>query len=279
LELNLLQSLILGILSGVAEVLPLDGQAHRLLLLKIFGGTAENPALQLMIHSFTAVALYLCCRNHILRMLRARRIAATPKKRRKRPLDHEGNSDFKLLFTATIVILVAFCFRSYITPLARKSLIVAGLLVVNGLILYIPEYLPGANMESTAMTPLDGLLFGLGGAAAILPGISCVGATRSLCCVRGMEPKKALNLALLLNIPVNMGLAFFDLTELIAGGAGSMTFSALLGALVAGLAAFAGVVLACKLLPKILEYVSFAIFGFYSWGMALLTFILFLAAV
>jgi hypothetical protein len=65
----------------------------------------------------------------------------------------------------------------------------------------------------------------------------------------------------------------------IAGGAGSMTFSALLGALVAGLSAFAGVVLACKLLPKILEYVSFAIFGFYSWGMALLTFILFLAAV
>jgi undecaprenyl pyrophosphate phosphatase UppP len=279
LELNFLQSLILGLVSGAAEVLPLNGQAHRLLYIKILGGAGENPAMRLMVHIFTAAALYYACRNHILRMLRARRIAATPKKRRKRPMDHEGNSDFKLLTTATVVILVGFCFYSYVAPLSQKSLAVAGLLLLNGLILYIPQYLPGANMESTAMTPLDGLLFGLGGAAAILPGISGVGAVFSLCCIRGMEPKKALNLALLLNIPVNLGLAFFDLIALLSAGAGSMTLGGIFAALFAGIAAFGGVILAHRLLPKLLDYVGFGIFAFYSWGLALLTFVLFLAAV
>ena len=129
------------------------------------------------------------------------------------------------------------------------------------------------------MRPLDSLLFGLGAAAGILPGLSGVGCAFSLCCIRGMEPKKALNLALVLNIPVNLGLAFFDLTALLAGGAGSMTLGGIFVALFSGIMALAGVILACRLLPKILEYFGFSIFGFYSWGMALLTFIMFLAAV
>ena len=43
MELNFLQSLILGLVSGAAEVLPLNGQAHRLLYIKILGGAGENP--------------------------------------------------------------------------------------------------------------------------------------------------------------------------------------------------------------------------------------------
>lgn len=279
MELSWLQSLFLGLISGIAEVLPVSAQAHRLLLIKMFGGEGESPALRLMIHVAAAVALYLCCRNHILRMLRANRLSRVPQKRRKRPLDMEGLSDFRLLLTTMLPIVLAFVFYSKTQILADEPLVVAGLLVLNGIILYVPQYLPGSNKDSGAMTRIDALIFGLGGALASLPGISCVGSGVSIASIRGMDLKKGLNLALLMNIPVNLGFAVFDLIELLSGGGGSISFGALVKAVLAGIAVFGGVFLGIRALQKIVENVGYSVFGFYSWGMALLTFILFLAAV
>lgn len=279
MDLSLLQSLFLGLLSGIAEVIPVSAQAHRLLLLKMFGADGESPALRLMIHLATAFALYFSCRGHIIRMLRANRLAHVPKKRRKRPLDAEGLSDFSLLKTTLIPVILAFALYSRTAGLSRIPLAVVALLFINGIILYIPQYLPGSNKNSSAMTRVDGLLLGLGGAAATLPGISCVGCAVSIASVRGMDLKKALNLALLMNVPVNLGLAAFDLIDLLSGGAGSLSLGALFGAILAGIAAFIGVILGIRALQKISENVGYGIFGFYSWGIALLSFIFFLAAV
>ena len=275
MDLNWLQSLIIGLISGIAEVLPVSARAHRLLLLKMFGVGAEGAILRLLVHISVAAALYFCCRSHLVRMLRAQRIARIPKKRRKRPLDFEGLSDFSLLKTALIPVILAFIFYSKISVLVGKPI----LLVLNGIILYVPQYLPGSNKASGAMTRIDGLFFGLGGSLATLPGISCIGCTVSIASVRGMDLKKALNLALVLNITMNIGFAVYDLLELLSGGGGSVSFGQLIGAVLAGVTAFAGVMLGIRLLNKITENIGYSVFGFYSWGMALLTFILFLAAV
>ena len=279
MDLSWLQSLIIGLISGIAEVLPISARAHRLLLLKMFGVGGESAILRLLVHISVAAALYFSCRSHLVRMLRAQRIAKIPKKRRKRPLDSEGLSDFSLLKTALIPVILAFIFYSKISVLVGKPVYIAALLVVNGIILYIPQYLPGSNKASGAMTRIDALLFGLGGAIATLPGISCIGSTVSIASVRGMDLKKAMNLALLLNIAMNIGFAIFDLMELLGGGGGSISFGQLFGAVLAAVAAFAGVMLGIRALIKITENVGYSVFGFYSWGMALLTFILFLAAV
>lgn len=276
MKLNLLQSLALGFLSGLGEILPVSGKAHRLLLLKIFGVTGEPAALALMIHLAIAFALFLNRRSHINRMMRALRLSRVPKKRRKRPLDTEGLHDFRLLLTATVPVVVALCLYGKTSPLAARPLAVAGLLVIGGVILYIPQYLPGANLVSGSLTPIDALIFGLGGAAGTLPGISPLGAALSLGLIRGMDAKNALNLALVLCIPVNLGLAAFDLLALFGG---SITFGGLLTAIAAGAAAFAGVLVGTRLLTKITDLTGYCVFGFYSWGLALLTFALFLAAV
>lgn len=279
MELSLLQSLFLGLISGITEILPVSAQGHRLLLLKMFGMQEESPALRLMIHIATAFALYFFCRGHIVRMMRAKRLARIPKNRRKRPLDTEGIHDYNLLKTTLIPIILAFLLYSRIEFLAGKPLILAAFLLANGIILYIPQYLPGSNLESGSMTRIDAMLFGLGGAAATLPGISCVGTSVSIASVRGMDLKKALSLALLMNIPMNLGFAVFDLLDLLSGGAGSLSFGGLFMALLAGISAFVGVILGIRLLQKITESVGYSVFGFYSWGMALLTFVMFLAAV
>lgn len=279
LDLTWLQNLILGMLSGIAEILPVSAQAHRLLFLKMFGLKDESAVFRLMIHIATVLALHFSCRNHIVRIMRAQRLSKVPKKRRKRPLDLEGLSDFRLLLTTMIPLLPVFLLYSRTKTIVEKPILISLMLLINGLILYIPQYLPGCNKESGAMTRIDALLVGLGGAAGTVPGISCVGAAVSVAGVRGMEPKKALNLALLMNIPLNLGFAIFDLVDLLDKGGGNLSFGALLRAIFAGAAAFAGVILGVRLLRKITENLDYSIFGLYSWGMALLTFIFFLAAV
>lgn len=278
MDLSWFQSLIIGLISGIAEVLPISARAHRLLLLKMFGLREESAILLLLVHISVASALYFSCRTHIVRMIRAQRIARVPKKHRKRPLDGEGLSDFSLLKTALIPVVLAFLLYSKVSLLIGKPVYISALLLINGIILYVPQYLPGSNKASGSMTRIDALYFGLGGALATLPGISCVGSTVSIASVRGMDLKKALNLGLLLNIPMNLGFAVFDLIRLL-GGSGSVTFSQLLTAVLAAITAFAGVVLGIRALKKIVENMGYSVFGFYSWGLALLSFILFLAAV
>lgn len=278
MDLSWFQSLIIGLISGVAEVLPVSARAHRLLFLKMFGLREEGAVLLLMVHISVAAALYFSCRNHIVRMIRAQRVARVPKKRRKRPLDGEGLSDFSLLKTAVIPVILAFLLYSKISVLVGKPVYISALLLINGIILYVPQYLPGSNKTSGSMTRIDALYFGLGGALATLPGISCVGSTVSIASIRGMDLKKALDLGLLLNIPMNLGFAVYDLIRLFGNG-GSVTFSQLLTGLLAGMVAFAGVIFGVRMLRKIVENMGYSVFAFYSWGLALLSFILFLAAV
>ena len=87
MELNWFESILYGLFSGLADVLPVSAQAHRLILLKLFGESGESVFLRLLIHIGTLAALYYCSQNQIIRYLRARKLAMIPKRKRKRPLD------------------------------------------------------------------------------------------------------------------------------------------------------------------------------------------------
>jgi len=250
-----------------------------MILLKLFGAEGENAFLRLMIHMATVFALHFACRHHIVRMMRAQRLALIPKRRRKRPLDVQALMDFNLLKTTLIPIVLAFVLYFKIRTLGGGLLFVAVCLALNGLILYIPQYLPGSNKDSGAMTRLDGLIFGLGGAVSTLPGVSCVGSAVSIGAVRGMETDYALNLALVMNIPVNLGFILYDVLDIFTAGVSGFSFTLLLGSLLAAAAVFAGVVVGIRLLKKITERFGYSVFAMYSWGAALLAFIIYLMVV
>jgi undecaprenyl-diphosphatase len=278
LELSFFENLILGFISGFAEVLPVSAQAHRIVILKMLGFNGESAVLRFMIHLASAGALYFYCKGHIVRMMRARRLARVPKSRRKRPLDTEALMDFSLLKFALIPVILGFLLYGKLAFLSRKLIYVAALLLINGIILYVPQYLPGSNKQSAALSRVDSLYFGLGGVLGMVPGISAIGSAVSIGTVRGMDTQKALDFALLINIPVNLGFALFDFMEMMGAGSGSLAFRTLLFAFFAGATAFAGMILAINLLKKIAGSMGYSVFAFYSWGAALMTFLLYLAA-
>lgn len=276
MDLNLFESILYGFLSGLTEILPVSGQAHRNLMLQLLGQPEEQVLLRLMIRFGVLAALYYSCQNHILRMIRARKLAKVPKRRRKRPLDVRSLMDASLLKTMAIPVIVALLFYGRVMQLNEKRILVSVLLFFNGIILYVPQFLPGSNRDSRTLSRVEGLWMGLGGAVGLLPGISSVGAAASIGSICGVDKAYGLNMTYLMCMVITLGLIVHDVLALMGLGLAGLTFMAVVGYILAGAAAFGGAFLAIRLMRVICANRNFGMFAFYCWGVSLFTFILYL---
>lgn len=271
-----LESILYGLIAGVSEILPVSSQAHRTLMINLYGETTEPPLLRLLIHLGILAGLYFGCSSHITRMTRAIRLAKVPKRRRKRPLDVRSLRDWKILQTMAIPVILSFFLYRRTDVLTGKLVYVSVFLLLNCLILQIPRYLPSGNKTSEHMSRLEGLLLGLGSALGTLPGVSAIGGTYSVGTACGLDKSCALDFALLADMPLTAGFAIFDLVALISQGTGGAGFVTVLGYLLAALCAFGGVYLGLWILRQLVKNHSLDVFSLYCLGAALFSFILFL---
>lgn len=278
MDLSWLQSLILGFLSGLTDILPVCAQAHKAVLLKMFGSEVEPPIMRLMIHLATLAALYYCCSGQIIRMNRQLKLAKIPKKRRKRPVDVRVIMDFRLLRTMIIPLVLMYLFYQKTSVLNMSLNWIALFLLLNAVILYLPVLLPTGNKDSRTMSRLEGVLMGLGASLSIIPGISSIGSMNAVGSLCGGERTYVFNMSLLLQMAVTVLLIVFDVVMLINLGAGTISFGILLSYLLAAAAAFAGVFLGVKVMRTLAVNIGFNGFAYYSLGLALFTFILYLQA-
>lgn len=277
MDLNWIESILYGLFAGLADILPVSSQAHRMLLISLFGEGSEPVLLRLLVHISTLAALYYSCRSHITRITRARKLAQIPKRRRKRPLDTFALMDFSMLRNMLVPVAFGFLFYNRISSLVSILSVLAFTLFLNGIILFVPQYLPGSNKDSQSMTPLDSLLMGLGAVVSMLPGISCIGIVTSIGTIRGADKRFALNMALLLNIAMTVGLILFDIIAIVTGaGLGTLSFGVFFSYILSAAAAFGGTFLGIKIMRKMASTVGFGGFAYYCWGAALFSFILFL---
>lgn len=273
-----LQSLIFGVITGLAEVLPVSAPAHSRVLMKFMGKGNASPMLDLFIHLGVLAALYVSCLTHILKIVRARNMARIPKRKRKRPLDTKSLMDWKLLVTMLLPVILGLVFYRRVAALSANMIIMATLLFLNGLILYIPQFLPSGNKDCRTLSRVEGLLMGLGGVCFAVPGLSGVGTALSVASVSGVDRKYGLSMILLMNMGIVAGKAVYDFLDLLAAGFSGLSVMILLSYLLAAVAAFVSAFLAVKLLRSLSEDRGFGWFAYYSWGAALFTFVLSLMA-
>lgn len=274
--MNWFQSLVFGLFSGLSDVLPVSSQAHKAIMLKIFGVNEEAPLLRLLIHIAILAALYYSCGNHILRISRQLRLSRIPKKKRKRPLDVRTLMEFKLLRMMILPVLVSLLAYNHTSEWGTKLNLIAVFLLVNGVILYLPSLLPTGNKDARSMSGLEGILIGLGGAASVVPGISSVAGATSVASACGAERTFALNLTYLMHMVLTIGLIAFDLAAVFAAGLGSLSFTVLLTYIVAAAAAFIGAHFGIRAMRMMAVNIGYSIFALYSFGAALISFVLYL---
>lgn len=274
MELNWLQSILFGLVSGAADIIPVSGQAHRLLLLKFFGVNQMPNLLALVLHLSVAAALYLSSQGQFVRMNRARALARIPKKKRKRPLDTRSMMDWSLIKTMLVPTVIGLLLNSRVRGWSVNMFLIAGMLFVNGLILYIPQFLPTSNRDSRTLTRLEGVLMGLGAGASVLPGVSTVGIMVSIASVCGIERLYGLNMTFIVKLFFLIGLMAYDVLAIITDGLGGLTVMLLAQYLFTGLLSFGASMFAIRLLRRLAPEHGFHTFGVYCWGLALFTFIL-----
>ena len=279
MTLNWFESLIIGFVSGIADIVPVSAQAHKSVLMTLFGVEQEPPLLRMFIHIAVFLGLYYSCQQQIRQMIRQKQLASIPKQRRKRPVDLRVLLDVRLLVTMAIPVVLGLFFYQKATALYSKLAWIALFLVVNGVILYLPSILPSGNKDSRSLSRLEAVLMGLGGAVSVLPGISSVGSMCSVGSVCGAERSYILNISLMMHMVITAAMIFFDFISLFTVGFGVVGFGGFLACLLAAAAAFVGTHYGIKIMRAMAVNIGFGIFAYYSLGLAVMAFVLYLSAV
>ena len=274
MDLNWLQSLLFGLISGLTDILPVSAQAHRMLMLKFFGVKSITSLLALMMHLSVFAALYLSSRGQFVRMNRARALARVPKRKRKRPLDVKSMMDWSLIKTMLLPTILGLLLYQYARNMQTNLLTIAAFLFLNGVILYVPQFLPSSNKDSRTLSRLEGFAMGCGCAASILPGISTVGTVVSIGSVCGVERVYCLNMAFIIKMFLMAGLMVYDVLGIISGGLEALSFAIILKYMVTAALSFGAAMGGIRLTRRLASEHGFSLFGVYCWGVALFIFIL-----
>lgn len=274
--LNWLESIIYALVSGLTEFLPVSAKAHQIIMLNLFGDSANTVVLDFVIHIAVLTALYINCSPTILRIQRQRKLLHVPRRRRKFQLDTEIMSEYQIAKTAALPIVLSVIAVPFLIGFGKRLNMLAIALFINGLLLFATSRIAIGNRSASSMTRLDGFLVGIAGAFSAMPGISRLGVTHSVSVMRAAEPQKALSWCLILSLPALVALCCADLYLMFTIGVGSFGFLTLIQCLVSALFAYLGATLAIILARYMSVKIGFSWFSYYSWGLAFLSFLLFM---
>lgn len=268
--MNLFQGLLYGVISGISQFLPVPSTANQTILLKLFGITQRDHLCDAIVHICVLIALIMGARG-LLEQLRYDPRRRSSHYARNGYLIAERRF-FKNASYCTVLLLIVFLLW---IRLEINYLLVSLLLVVNGLLLYIPSRMYSGNKDARSMSLLDSIIFGAANALSAILGFSGIGCSISIAMMRGADRQRIVNWILTLSVPTLIVLICSDLVLLISNW-NAVAFGSFWSYLLAGVAAYMGGYFGIVLLKVLAKRAGFYGFGFYSWGLALLMLILFL---
>ncbi len=264
---TIIQAIVVGIVQGLTEFLPVSSSAHLILVPRVLGWDDAfilSPAFDATLHLGTLVALVAYFWRDLWRyfvafltLLRDRRVGDDPDRK------------VALLLAISVIpgAILGIGLESFVDTFFRQQLlVVCVLLVVGAVILFLAERAARHTREMEELRPIDALGIGLAQALALFPGISRSGITISAGLVLGLKREAAARFSFLMATPIIAGAGLWKLRELLNGSAGAFEPAALAAGLVA--AAISGLI-AIWFLMAYLRRSSTDIFGLYRIGAAI----------
>lgn len=265
-----------GLISGLASFLPVSESAQGYLLEELTALDTRHPLMLLMIHLAALVVVLIQCRHRIGHMRRELHLDSQPPGRRKRQPDRMTVLDGKLVIFTAIPTVILLAFSNFAYNKCSHLLLVAISLILGGILIYVPQFQPGANRDSRHMSRFESLGLGLCAGASIVPGISRMGAFLSVGLLRGCDRKYILDIAFLASVPALAILIVLNTISLLVLGFSTITGTMVLCSFLAGAAAFGGAWLAMVIMRFLCAGANYGGFAYYSWGLGLFSFILYL---
>jgi undecaprenyl-diphosphatase len=214
---SLIEAIVLGILQGLTEFLPISSSAHQLIVPAMLGWEDPGAAFTAVTQLGTEAAVLIYFRNDIWS------IATVWVRSLYRPV-LRSTAHARMgwyLIVATIPIgLLGLVFESQIENGARDLYLVGTVLIVFGLVLGYADRVGKHERELGQISTRDGLLIGLAQSLALIPGVSRSGATMSAGLLLGLERAAAARFSFLLAVPAVVLSGLYQLTGVLSGEEG-----------------------------------------------------------
>ena len=208
---DFLQAVVLGIIQGLTEFLPISSSAHLRIFPELFGWGDPGAAFTAVVQIGTELAVLIFFWRDIWR------IGTTWLKSLYRP-EYRGQLDarmgwFIILGSLPIVVL-GIALKDVIEKDFRSLWVIGTMLIVMGIVLGIADRIGGTTKTLKQLSLRDAILMGLAQAMALIPGVSRSGATLSMGRFLGYDRETATRYAFLLAIPAVIGAGLFELKEI-----------------------------------------------------------------
>lgn len=199
------KAIVVGIVQGLGEFLPISSSGHIVLAQYLLGirhaggGDHSDLSFEIILHVGTLVSVLIYFKRQLWQLTRS---LYTPEMKEERMM-------ILWLGLATLpAVAAALLFKDTFDEVPNHPVLVSGLLLVTGLLLFVPRILKGKDRK---VGLVSSLVMGVGQAFAILPGVSRSGSTIASGMVCGVKPEKAAEFSFLMSIPAIAGGFVFNL--------------------------------------------------------------------
>lgn len=240
--MNWLQTLVLGMLQGLTEFLPISSSGHLRIASEIFWGKDVGAAFTAVTQLGTEVAVLVYFRHDLARLFRAWvRGLHNPKLR--------NTTDYRMARLVIIgslpIMLLGVALQPVVQTDARNLWLIGTVLIVFGVLLGVAERIGMHARSVEHLTTRDGVLMGFAQAAALVPGVSRSGGTITAGLLLGLTRPAAVRFSFLLAIPAVVAAGLFQLPDVFEEGSNSELVPSgsqmLVATVVAGLVGYAAI--------------------------------------
>lgn len=259
--MNWIEALILGILQGLTEFLPVSSSGHLELAKAIFGNDTvpqESMFMTVMLHGATALSTIVVFRKEIMEII-------------KGLFQFKWNDQtifsLKIILSMIPAAFVGVVFNDQIEALFNGNILLVGLmLLVTGGLLFLADR---AKTTNNGVSYTNAIIVGLAQAIAILPGISRSGATISTSVLLGIDRTRATRFSFLMVVPLILGKMAQDLlsSEVV------LTDGIVVPTIIGFIAAFVTGLLACTWMIKLVKKSKLTYFAIYCFIVGVITLI------
>lgn len=260
--MNLFQAILLGVIQGLTEFIPVSSSGHLVLAQFFFGiETGENITFEVFLHLGTLLAVLIYFRMQIWEM--AKSLFCWGDK-----LGGETHRKNRMLIVylilATLATGVVYAvFKGFFENAYANPLMVSCMLIITGILIFSSDFIKNTATPASNMGFIKSIIIGLAQGFAILPGISRSGTTISASLFCNIKRKDAAHFSFLLSIPAILAANVSELPSLMALDA------SMLHLYIAGfVASFVAGYLVIALLIRLIEDGKLKYFAFYVWFIA-----------
>lgn len=214
--MEIYQALILGVVQGLTELLPISSSAHLTIIPWMFGWTNNSGfneafnGFDVALHFGTLLAIGLYFFKDWLNLIKGGFEQVVKKKKTT-----EGRMFWYIVLATIPGGIIGFILDKFLEDALTKPLIIAIALIVMGIILYIADKKAKSNITYEQMTLKQTFLIGLSQALAFIPGVSRSGVTMTTARIMGIERESAAKYSFMLSAPIVLAATVFKVKDFV----------------------------------------------------------------